>query len=63
MATRTSQDEVLAIPRLSSETNDSNSSFEDVRVGDILSKIEIETKIKEGAENLLQVFDTRKQKE
>jgi hypothetical protein len=33
------------------------------KVNDILAKLEIENKIKEGAENLLQVFDTRKLKE
>uniref|UniRef100_A0A060T596 ARAD1C10274p n=1 Tax=Blastobotrys adeninivorans TaxID=409370 RepID=A0A060T596_BLAAD len=32
-------------------------------VNDILAKLEIENKIKEGAENLLQVFDTRKLKD
>lgn len=33
------------------------------RINDILGKLEIEGKIKEGAENLLQVFDTRKLKD
>lgn len=33
------------------------------RINDILTKLEIESKIKEGAENLLQVFDTRKPKQ
>lgn len=36
---------------------------DNIKVNDILQKLEIENKIKEGAENLLQVFDTRKLKE
>lgn len=50
------------IPRRMSDTLIRNGQDAN-RVNDILAKLEVEHKIKEGAENLLQVFDTRKLKD
>lgn len=55
-------DDIIALPRQSHETTGSTASNEG-RANDILAKLEIENKIKEGAENLLQVFEAKKKKE
>jgi rapamycin-insensitive companion of mTOR len=54
--------DIIRLPR---QTSDSviNGVDKAGRISDILAKLEIESKIKEGAENLLQVFDTRKLKQ
>ncbi|ANB11878.1 Tsc11p [Sugiyamaella lignohabitans] len=52
-----SRNEIIGLPHHRSGDDQRNNGS---RIDDILAKLEIEEKIKEGAENLLEVFDKRK---